>query len=409
MDQNALRKLFEDTAYVRMGGTKQELACALYLKEQCEALGVEAHLEGFPVQMATVEEASLLADGISIPCKGYYNCGSGTVEAPFVYLPSTDKTSLLRAKDAVVLLDTGIGKFTYGDLIQAGVKGIITYNGDINKADTDIDQKELRAAVQEGQEKLLCVNIHVKDAVRLVERSCRSVKLTVKQEEYMGESRNVVATLPGTGDEWIVLSAHYDSTSLSKGSYDNMSGCVGLLGILKALLPTAPHRYGIKLLFCGSEERGLLGAKAYVRDHEQELDKIALNINLDMIGTYMGKFIACCSCEEKLVHFIQYFSAIKGWGISARQGVYSSDSTPFADKGVPALSFARVASGAIAPIHCAADTLAVLSMEQMQKDIDYLSAFTAQMADAALCPVDREIPEKVKNELDEYNARKRKK
>ena len=36
------------------------------------------------------------------------------------------------------------------------------------------------------------------------------------------------------------------------------------------------------------EERGLLGSKAYVRDHEEELDKIVLNINLDMIGTYMA-------------------------------------------------------------------------------------------------------------------------
>ena len=47
------------------------------------------------------------------------------------------------------------------------------------------------------------------------------------------------------------------------------------------------------------EERGLLGSKAYVRDQE-ELDKIVLNINLDMIGTYMGKFIARVSAEDKL-------------------------------------------------------------------------------------------------------------
>lgn len=48
------------------------------------------------------------------------------------------------------------------------------------------------------------------------------------------------------------------------------------------------------------EERGLLESKAYVRDYEEELDKIVLNINLDMIGTYMGKFIARVSVEDKL-------------------------------------------------------------------------------------------------------------
>ena len=85
-----------------------------------------------------------------------------------------------------------------------------------------------------------------------------------------------------------------------------------------------------------SEERGLLGSKAYVHQHEAELEKIALNINLDMIGTYMGKFIACCSAEEGLVSYIRYFAAQRGWGIAPHMGVYSSDSTPFADKGVPA-------------------------------------------------------------------------
>ena len=28
----------------------------------------------------------------------------------------------------------------------------------------------------------------------------------------------------GTKEEWIVLTAHYDTTSLSHGAYDNMSG-----------------------------------------------------------------------------------------------------------------------------------------------------------------------------------------
>ena len=95
--------------------------------------------------------------------------------------------------------------------------------------------------------------------------------------------------------------------------------------------------------------------------------------------------------------------------MEARQGVYSSDSTPFADKGVPALSFARLAGGNIAPIHNRYDTAAVLSMERMQEDTAFIAAFTAAMADAVKCPVGRDIPEKVRTELDEYMSRKRKK
>lgn len=50
----------------------------------------------------------------------------------------------------------------------------------------------------------------------------------------------------------------------------------------------------------------------------------------------------------------------------------------------------------------------VMSMEQLQKDIDFLAKFTERFANAVVCPVSREIPEKIKTELDEYLFRKRK-
>ena len=45
MDLKMLEKYFLDTAYVRMGGSEEELKCAKYIKEQCEKLGAEAYLE----------------------------------------------------------------------------------------------------------------------------------------------------------------------------------------------------------------------------------------------------------------------------------------------------------------------------------------------------------------------------
>ena len=137
------------------------------------------------------------------------------------------------------------------------------------------------------------------------------------------------------------------------------------------------------------------------------MEKTALNINLDMIGSVMGKFIACVTAEEKLAGYISYLGAELGFPVQTRIGVYSSDSTSFADKGVPALSFARSAGPDMAPIHCRYDLPEVLSMEQIQKDIDFIACFTGHMAAAAICPVSREFPEKVKKELDEYLFRKR--
>ena len=124
--------------------------------------------------------------------------------------------------------------------------------------------------------------IHAADAVKLVKKQTKQVKITIEEKEYEVKSHNVVAELPGEREEWIVLTAHYDSTSSSHGAYDNMSGCVGLWGIMEKMLPVK-RNYGLRFVFCGSEERGLLGSKAYVEDHEAELEKIVFNINLDMI------------------------------------------------------------------------------------------------------------------------------
>ena len=127
-----------------------------------------------------------------------------------------------------------------------------------------------------------------------------------------------------------------------------------------------------------------------------------------MIGSIMGRFIACVTAEDALVSYIRYFAAQRGWGIDVRAGVYSSDSTPFADKGVPAVSFARLAPPSQSNIHSRYDTLALLSDEQLRLDGEFAAAFTAFMADAVKCPVKREIPEKLRGELDEYLNRKRK-
>ena len=405
MNIKQIMKIFEETAYVRMGGSEQELQCAQYIKNCCETVGLQAELEAFEVDMASLQEAVLLVDGRNIPCKGYLNAGCAELEAPLYYLRSTDSYSLSLCKDKIVLIDGYLGYWMYRDLLDNGALGFITYDGNVNYSDRDIDQRELRSHVSKG-EKIPGVNINAKDAVDLINRGAKNAKIVLKQEEYKGQSHNVVADIPGQTDSYIVLTAHYDSTSLSQGAYDNMSGCVGLLGIAEYFM-SHPHRYGLRFIWCGSEERGLLGSKAYVAAHEEELKKIVLNINLDMIGCIMGKFIGCCTTEDALVHYLTYMGNELGMGISVRQDVYSSDSTPFADKGVPALSFARIAPPSTATIHNSYDTMALMSGEQMLEDIGFITAFTERMANSLRCPVGRTIPDNMKDKLDIYLCRKR--
>lgn len=405
MNMDKINRLLQETAYIRTGGSKEELICANYLAYECEKLGFSAHLEPFDVPVAFIKTAKLIVDGKEIPCKGYLCAGSGEVEAPLLYMPEPTPYALSQCKDKIIMIDGYLGYWKYQDILANGAVGFITYDGNANYADEDIDQRELRSYVSKGV-KIPGVNINAKSAIALVAAGAKTAKIVLDQDETMGQSHNVICELPGETDEWIALTAHYDTTSLSTGAYDNMSGCIGLLGIAEAFAKK-PRRYGLRLIFCGSEERGLLGSKAYCAVHEAELAKVVLNVNLDMIGSIMGQFNAICTTEERLVHYIEYLAAINGFSLKARQDIYSSDSTPFADKGVPAVSFARNATPNTATIHNSYDTLKVMSAAQLARDIDFLCAFVDAMANAAHCPVKRVMPDNMKEKLDNYLLRKR--
>lgn len=404
MNAEQIMKIFADTAYIRTGGSPEELRTAQYLQDKIVGLGLKAEIVPFDVPMSRIQEAVLQVDGVEATCKGYLCAGSGEVEAPFYYLRDSSPYALSKCRGKIVMIDGYLGYWVYHDLLENGAVGFVTYDGNTNYADRDIDQRELRSYVHNGN-RIPGVNINAKDAVELIRRGASTAKITLKQEEYTGQSHNVVLDMPGQVDEYIAFTAHYDSTSLSQGAYDNMSGSLGILGIAEHFA-AHPHRYGLRLIWCGSEERGLLGSKAYCAD-EEKLKNCVLNINLDMIGCIMGKFISCVTGEEKLCHYISYLGDELGFPVEVKQDVYSSDSTPFADKGVPAVSFARIAPPNTATIHNRYDTMALMKGEQMVLDADFLIAFAERMANAARCPVAREMPENMKEKLDIYLCRKR--
>ena len=58
-------------------------------------------------------------------------------------------------------------------------------------------------------------------------------------------------------------------------------------------------------------------------------------------------------------------------------------------------------------IHKYSNNLRLALPAQMQKDIDFIVSFVDQMANAAFCPVSKDIPQKMKDKLDVYMNRKR--
>jgi len=108
----------------------------------------------------------------------------------------------------------------------------------------------------------------------------------LRNEKVSGE--NLFGYIPGKLDEIIVISAHYDHLGkvggkVYNGADDNASGVAGLLSIASYFKRNPP---GYTLLFVcfDAEEKSLQGSKAFVAKPPVPLEKIVLNINLDMIS-----------------------------------------------------------------------------------------------------------------------------
>jgi len=102
------------------------------------------------------------------------------------------------------------------------------------------------------------------------------------------QGKNLVAYIPGKTDNVIVISAHYDHVGVKNnevfnGADDNASGVAGLLQFAKYFSKNKPTNTLIFAIFDG-EEMGLQGAKAFVANPPVALEKIKLNINMDMIS-----------------------------------------------------------------------------------------------------------------------------
>ena len=109
MDIQKINQIFADTAYIRMGGSAEELKCAEYLTGLCAEFGGKAEILPFPVQMAKIKNARLYADGVEVTCKGYLIAGNAEIEAPFYYLANTDAWSLSQCRGKIVMIDGYMG------------------------------------------------------------------------------------------------------------------------------------------------------------------------------------------------------------------------------------------------------------------------------------------------------------
>ncbi|MBX9929748.1 MAG: M20/M25/M40 family metallo-hydrolase [Gemmatimonadaceae bacterium] len=104
------------------------------------------------------------------------------------------------------------------------------------------------------------------------------------------DGRSLLVRVPGRSDTTrvLVVSAHYDHVGVRdgvvfNGTDDNASGTAALLAIAQSLRKSPPA-HTVLLAFWDAEEQGLRGARAWVDAPTIPLERVAANINMDMVG-----------------------------------------------------------------------------------------------------------------------------
>ena len=114
------------------------------------------------------------------------------------------------------------------------------------------------------------------------------------ENKFYDETRdafNVVAELPGSDkkDEVVMLGAHLDSWTGGTGATDNAAGSAVVMEAVRILKATGlKPRRTVRLALWTGEEEGLLGSKAYVKEHFADRTTMALKSQHGKLAGYFN-------------------------------------------------------------------------------------------------------------------------
>jgi Zn-dependent M28 family amino/carboxypeptidase len=209
----------------------------------------------------------------------------------------------------------------------------------------------------------------------------RPVSINIDVENSFSDgpvtSNNIVGEIAGAAhpEEVVLVGAHLDSWDLGTGATDDGFGAAAVLGAAQALVRTGlrPARTLRFVLFTGEEE-GLLGSRAYVRQHAANIGNIVAAFALDWGAGPIVKLPTAGHPElvPLLVHFneltpqLQLEAPNDGW-------LFMTDAYAFTLAGLPGIAPLVRAPGYFEQAHSAEDTLDKVSSADLRQAMTVLA------------------------------------
>lgn len=160
---------------------------------------------------------------------------------------------------------------------------------------------------------------------------------------------NLVADLGGPDKAPLLLiGAHYDKVAIGHGATDNASGVAAVLELAQALKAKPLDHHRVHVVFWDLEEKGLLGAHAWVATAGRE--QPALYVNFDVFGWGDTLWMMAPDSGTPFVAALRAASGTEKLGFAPGDKYPPTDHLAFLKAGWPAVSFSLVGGDEIDPI-----------------------------------------------------------
>ena len=201
-------------------------------------------------------------------------------------------------------------------------------------------------------------------------------------------SYNVIGEMTGSKypEQIVLISAHLDSWDEGTGALDDGAG-VGIVMATGALLKKhyQPERT-VRVVLYANEEFGLVGARQYVKDHKEELDKHVVAAESDFGAGKVWQFATRFGGEDVESKRDPFFRHLKSLGVEpgnneARGG---PDISMLPNYGVPVVSLSQDGTYYFDYHHTPNDTFDKIDKEDMAQNVAAWSVFTYVAANSAI-------------------------
>ena len=242
---------------------------------------------------------------------------------------------------------------------------------------------------------------------RLVKREGEvKIRMTSTDRCRPMTSWNVVGDLPGVEKpgEIVMMGCHYDGHDISQGAGDPASGAVSVLEAARLLATYASSLpRSVRFVLWGIEEIGLLGSRAYVVAHSDELDQIRFYLNMDSAGAKTNNRDIVLNEWPTLQPLVERWREEMALSFAVGQRTSAhSDHFPFFMAGVPTGSM----QSAVESLegrgygHTRYDTVDKVALDDLREAAALAARLALRMASEEDWPVARRDEEVVRELLD---------